>query len=596
MLLSLRIENFALIDKLELEFGTGLNVLTGETGAGKSIILDALDAALGGKLSSRAIRTGTTRSLIEATFHLTPPVSQWLKTQEIDPLDGDTLIASRELTAGQNSLRSRSRLNGILVNRQLMDQLREQIVEITAQGQTVHLGQPARQRDWLDAFGGNAILQQRQIVNATYATAQQTQQALEQRRQGEQQRLQRLDLIEYQLKELSSADLNDPDEQTQLEQERIRLSHTVELQQQSYNVYQIIYQNDNDSQAAADLLGKAETTLTDMVKFDSQLQPILELVTNAIADITEASRQISNYGASLESDPERLEEVEERISELKLICRKYGPTLADAINYYEKIELELEEINGGGQSLETLEKDYQIAYSQLEKACQNLTKLRLKAALSLQQKLIEELKPLAMEKVQFQVEIAPITPTATGADRITFLFSPNAGEPLQPLNETASGGEISRFLLALKACFADLDDTDTLVFDEIDVGVSGRVAQAIAQKLNQLSHHHQVLCVTHQPLVAAMADHHYRVSKFVIHPELEPITIKNEKSQDLSPDVRTVVRVSPLDAKERREELATLAGGQSAQQSIAFADSLLVQAANLREKYSKQPPQMQIAP
>ena len=585
MLLSLSIENFALIDKLELQFGTGLNVLTGETGAGKSIILDALDAALGGKLSSRAIRTGTTRSLIEATFHLTPPVLNWLKTQEIDPLDSNTLIASRELTAGQNSLRSRSRLNGILVNRQLMEQLRELIVEITAQGQTVHLGQPARQRDWLDAFGGNPILQQRQIVASAYATAQQAQQALEQKKQGEQQRLQRLDLIEYQLKELSSANLSDPDEQTQLEQERIRLSHTVELQQQSYNVYQIIYQNDNDAQAAADLLGKAETILTDMVKFDNQLQPILELVSNAIADITEAGREISNYGANLESDPERLEEVEERIRLLKQICRKYGPTLADAINYYEKIQIEHEELNGGGQSLELLEKAYQTANNQLQNACQILTNHRSKAAATLEQKLIEELKPLAMEKVQFQVEIAPTTPTATGSDRITFLFSPNAGEPLQPLNETASGGEMSRFLLALKACFADLDDTGTLVFDEIDVGVSGRVAQAIAEKLNQLSHHHQVLCVTHQPLVAAMADHHYRVSKFVINPDLKLHSTQNEKSQDIfSFEERTVVRVSPLNPTERREELATLAGGQSAQQSIAFADSLLVQAASLRQK------------
>lgn len=585
MLLSLSIENFALIDKLELQFGTGLNVLTGETGAGKSIILDALDAALGGKLSSRAIRTGTTRSLIEATFHLTPPVLNWLKTQEIDPLDSNTLIASRELTAGQNSLRSRSRLNGILVNRQLMDQLRELIVEITAQGQTVHLGQPARQRDWLDAFGGNPILQQRQIVASAYTTAQQAQQALEQKKQGEQQRLQRLDLIEYQLKELSSANLSDPDEQTQLEQERIRLSHTVELQQQSYNVYQIIYQNDNDAQAAADLLGKAETILTDMVKFDNQLQPILELVSNAIADITEAGREISNYGAGLESDPERLEEVEERIRLLKQICRKYGPTLADAINYYEKIQIEHEQLNGGGQSLELLEKAYQTANNQLQNACQILTNHRSKAATTLEQKLIEELKPLAMEKVQFQVEIAPTTPTATGSDRITFLFSPNAGEPLQPLNETASGGEMSRFLLALKACFADLDDTGTLVFDEIDVGVSGRVAQAIAEKLNQLSHHHQVLCVTHQPLVAAMADHHYRVSKFVINPDLQLHSTQNGKSQDIfSQEERTVVRVSPLNPTERREELATLAGGQSAQQSIAFADSLLVQAANLRQK------------
>jgi DNA repair protein RecN (Recombination protein N) len=585
MLLSLRIENFALIDRLELEFGNGLNVLTGETGAGKSIILDALDAALGGKVSSRVIRTGTKRTLIEATFDLDAPTASWVRSQEIDLLDGTSVVASRELSVTSGGLRSRSRLNGTLVNRPLMDTLRERLVEFTAQGQTLGLGQPARQREWLDAFGGAPILPLRQAVASAHATTQQALQALEQRRQSEQQRLQRLDLIEYQIRELGDANLSDPDELAHLEAERQRLSHVVELQQQSYQVYQALYQNDSDGQAAADLVGQAEKALTDMVGYDSQLQQVLDLVSEAYADIIEAARQMSTYSANLESDPQRLEEVEERIQELKHICRKYGPTLADAIAYHERIQAELEDLTGGGQSLEDLEKAYQQALVKLAALCEQLSALRQAAALELEARLIQELKPLAMERVQFQVELAPIPPNSTGADRISFLFSPNAGEPLQPLSETASGGEMSRFLLGLKACFAQVDDAGVLVFDEIDVGVSGRVAIAIAAKLHQLSHRHQVLCVTHQPLVAAMADRHFRVDKQVIEFPGEGILEGGSSVAGVtSPKQRTVIRVTPLDECQRREELATIAGGRSAQQSIAFADSLLVQAANLRQK------------
>lgn len=589
MLLSLRIENFALIDKLELEFGPGLNVLTGETGAGKSIILDALDAALGGKVSSRVIRTGRERSLVEATFEVDPAAGEWARSQEIDLLDGTLLVASRELVASAAGLRSRSRLNGILVNRQIMDQLRDRLVEITAQGQTVLLGQPARQREWLDAFGGSPAIDQRQAVAAAFAAHQQAAQALEARRQSEQQRLQRLDLLEYQVKELGAANLTDPDELAQQEGERQRLSHIVDLQQQSYQVYQALYQNDTGAEAAADLLGQAEATLTDMVRYDGHLQPVLDLVSSALADVMEAGRQMSSYGASLEADPDRLEEVEERIRELKRICRKYGPSLQEAIAYYERIQTELEDLTKGGESLEILEKAERETQARLEEACAQLTKLRIAAARQLEDRLIGELKPLAMDKVLFRVEIAPTPPTSVGGDRIIFQFSPNPGEPLQALSETASGGEMSRFLLALKACFALVDDTGSLVFDEIDVGVSGRVAQAIAQKLYQLSHRRQVLCVTHQPLVAAMADQHFRVIKEVIPEESE---LMSAGTFIPNPSERTVVRVAHLDDRQRREELATLAGGQKAEGAIAWANSLLLQAANMRQHLSPHTPQL----
>lgn len=604
MLLALRIENFALVDHLDLELGTGLTVLTGETGAGKSIVLDAIDAALGGKVTSRAIRTGADRALVEATFRIDSELTQWLQQQDIEA-DG-TIVCSREIIPSGNSQRNRSRINGVLVNKQQMEQVRDRLVEITAQGQTVQIGQPALQRDWLDNYGGDQVVHQRHQVAVVFQAYQQATQALEKRRRAEQERLQQLDLFEYQLRELNAAHLTEPDELDQLEQEAKRLNHSVDLQQQSYQVYQALYQNDSGAPACADLLGEAENTLQDMVEYDPQLQPILDLVSAALAQVDEAGREINAYGDSIEADPQRLQEVQSRMAELKQVCRKYGPTLADAIDLRDRLQGELHALTGGGQSLEELEQIMHQCHQTLIQACTELTHLRQVAAQDLEARLVAELKPLAMDKVQFQAQLTACAPSGHGADQVTFLFSPNPGEPLQPLTEIASGGEMSRFLLALQASFSQVDPVGTLVFDEIDVGVSGRVSQAIAEKLYQLSHHHQVLCVTHQPIVAAMADQHFRVSKQVIGAEssqkVTSIT-KRSKSKAGSPDlngqvpadpspseVRTVVRITSLDAEQRREELAQLAGGQSDTAAhttdaaaYAFAESLLTQAAALRQ-------------
>ncbi len=579
MLLCLRIENFALIDQLELEFGVGLNVLTGETGAGKSIILDAIDAALGGKVSSRVIRTGMSRAMVEATFTSSPALTAWLSEQEIDLIDENSVVISREISATASNIRSRSRVNGVLVNRQIMVGLRDRLVEITAQGQTVQVGQSAQVRDWLDLHGGDSLMQQRQAIATVFVTYQQAHLALEKRRTSERERLQQLDLLTYQVQELGGVNLNDPQELEQLQQERERLNHVVDLQQMSYKVYQALYQNDDETPTAGDLLADSEVSLNDMVEYDTQLQPLLDLVKDAQTAVMEVARQINAYGESLEADPQRLEEVEERIRELKQICRKYGPTLQEAIAYYQRIQGELAELNDGEQSIENLEQQEQAYLKKLTQACEKLTKLRCHAAISLESRLLSELKPLAMEKVQFKVEIVPTAPTTTGADKITFMFSPNPGEPLQPLTAIASGGEMSRFLLALKAGFSRADAAGTMVFDEIDVGVSGRVAQAIAEKLHQLSQGHQVLCVTHQPLVAAMADRHFRVDKQIINAN------KGKKANNDNTEQRTVVRVTNLEnLTTRREELAQLAGGKSAIDAIAFAESLLLQAANHRRK------------
>jgi DNA repair protein RecN (Recombination protein N) len=572
MLLSLHIQNFTLIDELELEFGAGLNVLTGETGAGKSIILDAIDLILGGKATPRMIRTGMEKATVEGTFDLTDRVRQWLVEREFDLAD-DTVICSRELSLNGSNLRSRMRVNGAICNRQLTQELRELLIEITAQGQTVQLTNTTHQRELLDLYGGVNLLQQRESISTLYAAYNQVYQIWLDRQQNEQQRLQRLDLLEYQARELAEVGLTTPDELSDLETERQCLSHVVDLQQQSYAVYQLLYQNDTGGPiAVADLLGQAESTLIDMVEIDASLQSTLDLVSLSLTQITEAGREINYYGDALEADPDRLIEIEDRIRSLKLICRKYGPSLTDAIEHELAIQTELNQLTGAVASLEQLEQQAKDFQFKLAQACQELTALRQQAATSLERQLIGELKPLAMDKVQFQVKIVPQTPTSIGSDSINFHFSPNPGEPLQPLAATASGGEMSRFLLALKACFSNNGGAGTLIFDEIDAGVSGKVAQSIAAKLHHLSQSQQVLCVTHQPLIAAMADRHFRVAK--------ETTNQNNLDLDtsLAPE-RTIVRIEELHSQQqRRDEIAQIAGGQSAQEAISFATSLLAQA------------------
>jgi DNA repair protein RecN (Recombination protein N) len=303
--------------------------------------------------------------------------------------------------------------------------------------------------------------------------------------------------------------------------------------------------------------------------------------------VEEAGRQINSYGSQLETDPDRLAEVEKRLRQLKQICRKYGPTLPEAIANVEKLRKQLSLLTDEEQPIEFLEEECKNAEKALMEAAKELTSLRQQSSKLLEKQMIKGLESLAMSKVQFQVQITPIAPTSEGCDNVQFLFSPNPGEPLQPLTEIASGGEMSRFLLALKTCFAASAPLSTLVFDEIDVGVSGTVAQSIAHQLYLLSRKHQVLCVTHQPIVAAIADYHFHVSK-----QVRTETI-GEKIRE-----RTNITVHFLDPEERKHELAKIAGGIDVEQptkrrktkqkasdsAIAFAESLLAQANLLKQK------------
>lgn len=586
MLSLLKIKNFTLIDQLTLEFGQGLNVLTGETGAGKSIILNAIDIVLGGKINHRLIRQGMQQASIEATFEMDKILQGWLEEQEIEPLGDKTLLCYRELTLTGKTMRSRSRLNGVVVNLQLIEKLRDRLVEITSQGQTVQLMDSIRQRELLDLYGGISLLKQRELVESAYKKWKLADKIFKKRCKSEEERLKRLDTMEYELRELEEAELINPKELEQLNQERDRLSHVRELQQLSYHTYQLLYQNDTGEPAIADQLGEAESILTKIAEYDIEIEFILEIIRSALTQVVEAGQQINGYGNRLEADPERLIEIEERINLLKRICRKYGLSLEELINYHQKLQQELRELTDDQQSIEQLEKHTRVARETFDKTCKILTELRQKAAIKLEKQLVEELKPLAMDKVIFVCQITTCLPTKMGSDEVIFYFSPNPGEKIKPLSSTASGGEISRFLLALKTCFAKSENSSrTLIFDEIDAGVSGKVAQAIGKKLHQLSKNYKILCVTHQPLVAAMADNHFRVTKQMI--KEFPKTGNLENEQLSLPKNRTVVQVTNLDnLQTRREELAQLTVGHSEREAIEFAQSLLVNAEAYRLKKS----------
>ncbi len=569
MLALLKIKNFALVDDLEIEFNAGLNVLTGETGAGKSIILDAIDLVLGGKINSRFLRQGTSQGCIEATFRLSSVVEQYLLAEKIEPIEEGYLICTREFNISGTSFKSRSRINGVLVNLQSLKILRDHLIEITAQGQTIQLTNNQRQRDLLDFYGGPPVADARAAVTTAYQQYQKAKNELDFHLQSQKDLLQRLDLVKFQSEELKLANLSQPDELELLEQDSERLSHVVELQQLSYQAYQILYQNDQGQQAVTDLLGQANSLLQEMVKYDPDLESLTELISSALNLTVEVSNLVYAYGDRLEADPNHLEEVEERIRLLKRICRKYGPSLAETITKYQSLQEELESLTGKGHSQSELEDLEKKSYIFLQDQCQKLSKLRKDTAGKLERDLMRELKPLAMEKVIFACQFSQCALGALGAEEIEFYFSPNAGEKIQPLSLIASGGEMSRFLLALKACFAQYQKQYcTLIFDEIDAGVSGNVSQAISLKLHQLAQKYQVLCVTHQPIIAALADVHFRVSKNIIQ----------EDQQE-----RTVVRVDKLiNYQHRTQELAQLAGGHCAQDAVAFAQSLLKKAAKFR--------------
>ena len=555
MLTGLRLENIALIERLQLEFREGFTVLTGETGAGKSILLDALDALLGGS-GPRLLRQGAERGVIEATFNLTPPLAIWLEQQELEPDDGEILL-SREWRLSEGRLSSRHRLNGVAVNRGQIQDLRPLLLDLTVQGQTQQLARPGQQRRWLDRFAGEPIQQQLPAVSVAYRRWKQAAAELEAARANWQELQRERERQEQLLADLEAAALEDPAERQNLQAEENRLAHGVRLQEGVMILLARLVEGAEEAPSVLDHLAACEAELGQMQQLDPGVADLAGRCRDGLAQLQDLARDLDRYGAALESDPESLGQLQERIAQLKALERRHGRDLQELIAWRDQLREQLAP-GGAEASLDALERAEAAARCQRDQANGILSAARRAAAALLEQQLMEALRPMGLANVRFAVAIEAASPGEEGADAVQFLFSANPGQPLAPLAEVASGGEMSRFLLALKTCLAAADAHVTLLFDEIDSGVSGRVSGAMAALLRQLAAQRQVFCVTHQPLVAAAADHHFLVSKEVVAGA-------------------THTRVSHLrDTQARQSELAELAGGHH-QEARSYAASLLDQ-------------------
>ena len=557
MLTGLLLQNIALIESLELEFGSGFTVLTGETGAGKSILLDALDAVLGGAQGAsgvRLLRAGSDRARIEAAFQLSPALEQWLIEAEFDP--EEELLISREWKQQEGDrFSSRCRLNGSTVNRQQLLELRPLLIDLTVQGQIQLLSRAGQQRLWLDRLGGSSLAEVKaQVADAwtDWRVAADALMALEQEQQRfEQERAEQ----EQQLEQLQAADLEDPDEQQRLEQDQDRLVHGVRLLEGLVLLFGRLRDGADQVPSLQDHFSASIQELQAMAQLDGSLEPLRDQALDLGAGVDALLRSLDQYGLALESDPDHLERIQDRLSVLKRLQRRYGLDLAGLILRRDDLLHRLG-AEGFAADLARLHQDENDRRQSRDQANAALHRERSNAAEALEASLLELLSPMGLANVRFKVDLTPCDPADHGADAVQFLFSANPGQPMAPLTEVASGGEMSRFLLALKTTLAAVDGSSTLLFDEIDAGVSGRVSGAMADLLQTLARQRQVFCVTHQPLVAAVADHHFRVSKHV-------------------EDGVTHSRVSRLrDTQERRQELADLAGGN---QADAYAASLLDQ-------------------
>lgn len=559
MLTGLRLENIALIERLELTFAAGLTVLTGETGAGKSILLDALDALLGGAQGGqggRLLRRGCERGRIEACFTLTPPLLAWLEAQQLEADEGELLL-SRDWRLQDGRLSSRHRLNGIVVSRSQVLELRPLLLDLTIQGQTQQLGRPGQQRRWLDRLAGDPLLPLLEASRSSFrhwrATAQSLAAATDEQQRLQQQRQQQEQLLD----DLEAAGLEDPLERQQLQIEQDRLAHGLRLQQGVMALLARLLEGAEEAPSVLDHLAVCEQELQQMQAFDASVAPLGQACRDGLSVIQDLARDLDRYGASLESDPERLAAVQERLAELRTLERRHGLELAELIDRRDQLR-QWFRAGAAEASLEALRQQEATARGQRDRAAAALSQARHAAARELEGRLMAALRPMGLAHVRFAVAIEATEPGEEGVDAVQFRFSANPGQPLAPLAEVASGGEMSRFMLALKTCLAAADPHVTLLFDEIDSGVSGRVSGAMAGLLQRLAGQRQVFCVTHQPLVAAAADHHFRVSKTV------------EKGV-------TRTWVSQLrDTQARQTELAELAGGDSGE-AQSYAASLLAE-------------------
>ena len=548
MLKELNIKNFAIIDHLHVEFAPGLNVFTGETGAGKSIVVDALNLALGERASVDLIRTGCQEAMVEAAFELngrgTAEVAAFLSEQGIVMNPGEALIVRRVLSSsGKNKVY----INGSLANLTTLSALGASLADIHGQHEHQSLLSHERQMELLDTFGGISAL--RSALSDDYRRLQDLRKELADLEEGERDRAQREDLLRFQRNEIEASMLM-TGEDGDLENEQKLLANAEKIAGLSRAADEALYASDYSVLSG---LKKAMTSLREIAAIDNRMVPVLELCEAGRAQIEETAREVSAYAESVEFDPERFEQIGDRLDLIQKLKRKYGSTIEEIIAFGSKAAAELERMERSAEEIERLKKEIQAVRSGLTVEAQELTKKRASAARELEKRIEAELSHLGMKRTTFTVSVTQEPGEDTldghklgkcGVDHVEFLISPNPGEEPKPLAKIASGGELSRIMLALKAVLVEGDNIPTLVFDEVDAGIGGGIAEEVGKKLKRVAVKRQVFCITHLPQIASMATSHYGVSK----------SVKKD---------RTSAEVRLLDAEERVDEIARMLGGKS---------------------------------
>jgi DNA repair protein RecN (Recombination protein N) len=570
------VKNLALIEEIKLEFDPSFNVMTGETGAGKSIIIDALSLALGGRFSSEMLRTGAESTLVEVSFHTKnrPGLAAYLEELGVTPEADNTLVIQREVGA---SGKNRCRVNGQLVTVLALTKIGEFLLDIHGQHEHQTLLYPEKQLELLDCYCGAPCLNLRSTFRKLHKEWQLLDKEYRDLQQNEFDLARKVELLQFQIDDITQAKLIIGEDEDLLK-ERALLGSSEKLYEAATQSYQALYDNSN-GQAAVELMVNAGKALEQAVAIDPKLEPVLNALREAACQAEEVAREIRGYQEQVQFDPERLSIIEERLDEISHLKRKYGASVGEILLYAERCSQELAGISNREERSQQLEAELQNRAIQLGELAGELSKVRRAGADQLEAAIVDQLKDLNMVNTQFKINLAQVEAEngipldgqtvavdEDGADKIEFMVAPNPGESLKPMIKIASGGELSRIMLALKSILAELDETPTMVFDEIDVGIGGRTAQAVAEKLLLIGQSRQVVCVTHLPQIASLAQRHFYIEKKII-------------------GARTSVSVHEMTMDERIEELARMLGGaQVTDTTRQHAREMLMLAEKLRLK------------
>jgi len=546
MLLSLAVQNLVLIERLTLELSSGFNVLTGETGAGKSMLVDALGLVLGGRASPELVRRGAREAEVEALFEVAPG-SRVAAKLEAAGIPCDRELVLRRVVAAEG--RSRAFANGRICTVAQLGELAVDLCDIASQHESVALTDPATHLETLDAFG--KLDAAREELGAAVDDLAQLGKELSALRDADRGRAEREDYLAFQLKELDDLDVR-PGEETELESERARLRHAGKLGEATRGAAERLTDGEG---AICDQLGRIESELDAALSFDASLAPLARIVEGARAELADAARALGRYAETVETNPERLAEVEDRLFHLTKLLRKHGPTTTELCAHRAALARELDTLTKAEARIPELEAAYEKRLAAVAKSARALSKKRREAAQRLADAIGAELGRLAMGRAKVVVDVTATTSGGDGAmavdgarltrggiDRVEFLIAPNQGEEPRPLRRIASGGELSRALLALKRVLAENGPAGLYVFDEVDAGVGGAIAEVIGHAIRDVAQHRQVLCVTHLAQIAALADTHFVVDK-------------------VEKDDRTHATVKKLESRQRVDELARMIGG-----------------------------------